>query len=239
MKNKLFLFALIFPILTFAQKTDEVVFIKTSFGEMVFVLHDQTPKHKANFLKLAKEGFYNDLLFHRIIRNFMIQGGDPNSKNAEAGQFLGSGDVGYKIDAEFQPYLFHKKGALAAARDNNPNKASSGCQFYVVQGRKFGDEELDAISQRSKINLPIEHREVYKSLGGSPHLDQSYTVFGEMLAGWEVLDVIASQTTTAGDRPLEDIKMQVSVQKMKRKEIEKKYNYKYYKAQKNSKKKKK
>jgi peptidyl-prolyl cis-trans isomerase B (cyclophilin B) len=229
MLKKLFLVFVFIHSILFAQKTDEIVFIKTSFGEMVFVLYDQTPKHKANFLKLAKEGFYNDLLFHRVIQNFMIQGGDPNSRNAKPGQMLGMGDVGYKIDAEFQPNLFHKKGALAAARDNNPQKASSGCQFYIVQGRKFTDEELNALSQQIRVNFPAEHREVYKMLGGSPHLDQNYTVFGEMLSGFEVLDKIASQPTNGAgiDRPIEDIKMQVSVKKMKRKKIEKTYKYKY------------
>lgn len=223
-----FLTFFFFSFFSFAQKTDELVFVKTSFGEMVFVLYDQTPKHKANFLKLAKEGFYNDLLFHRVINGFMIQGGDPNSKNAAAGQVLGSGDVGYKIDAEFHPQLFHKKGALAAARDNNPKKASSGCQFYIVQGRKFSEEELNALSQDIKVSFPIEHKEVYKSLGGSPHLDQTYTVFGEMLEGFEVLDAIASQKTDFQmNRPEKDIKMQVSVKKMKRKKIEKTYKYKY------------
>lgn len=239
MKKAYLFFAFIFPFFAFSQKTDEIVFVKTSLGEMVFVLHDQTPKHKANFLKLSKEGFYNDLLFHRVIRNFMIQGGDPNSQNATAGQFLGGGDVGYTIEAEFQPHLFHKKGALAAARNDNPQKASSGCQFYVVQGRKFTDEELNALSQRTQITYPVEHREFYKSIGGSPHLDQNYTVFGEMLAGFEVLDAIASQTTNETDRPLADIKMQVSVKKMKRKKIEKQYNYKYPLQTKSSKKKKK
>lgn len=218
------------PIFTYSQKTDEIVFIKTAFGEMVFVLYDQTPKHKANFLKLAKEGFYKDLLFHRVIQNFMIQGGDPTSKNAQAGQMLGNGDVGYKIEAEFHPQLFHKKGALAAARDNNPSKASSGCQFYIVQGRKFTDEELDALSQRTQVRYPVEHREVYKTIGGSPHLDQSYTVFGELLSGVEVLDAIASQPTNSADRPLTDIRMDVSVRKIKRKNIQKTYGFKYPKT---------
>ncbi len=241
MKKLSFAFVFLLPFFGYTQKSDELVVIKTSFGEMVFVLYDQTPKHKANFLKLAKEGFYNDLLYHRVIKNFMIQGGDPNSKNAQAGQMLGHGDVGYKIDAEFAPQLFHKKGALAAARDNNPQKASSGCQFYIVQGRKFTDEELNALSQRTQVNYPVEHREVYKSVGGSPHLDQNYTVFGELLTSFEVLDAIAAQTTNGAgiDRPLTDIKMQVSTLKMKRKSIEKKYKYKYASVQKTSKKKKK
>jgi peptidyl-prolyl cis-trans isomerase B (cyclophilin B) len=241
MKKISCILAFLLPFFGYTQKTDELVVIKTSFGEMVLVLYDQTPKHKSNFLKLAKEGFYNDLLFHRVIKNFMIQGGDPNSKNAQAGQLLGSGDVGYKIDAEFHPQLFHKKGALAAARDNNPQKASSGCQFYIVQGRKFTDEELNALSQRTQVSYPVEHREVYKSVGGSPHLDQNYSVFGELLTGFEVLDAIAAQTTNGAgiDRPLTDIKMQVSIVKMKRKSIEKKYKYKYIPVQKTSKKKKK
>ncbi|GAB4125430.1 MAG: peptidylprolyl isomerase [Raineya sp.] len=204
---------------------------------MVFVLYDQTPKHKANFLKLAKEGFYNDLLFHRVIQNFMIQGGDPTSKSAKTGDFLGMGDIGYKIEAEFQPHLFHKKGALAAARNDNPQKSSSACQFYIVQGRKFSEEELDAISQKKKVLIPIEHREVYKSLGGSPHLDQDYTVFGEMLKGFEVLDTIAAQATNEQNRPLKDIKMNISVKKMKRKGIQKLYNYQYYQVEKTRRKK--
>jgi peptidyl-prolyl cis-trans isomerase B (cyclophilin B) len=234
--NKFFLSAiLLFPSLLFAQKKDELVVVSTQYGEMVFVLYDQTPKHKANFLKLAKEKFYDDLLFHRVIKDFMIQGGDPKSKNAPVGQMLGSGGLDYKVDAEFLPNLFHKKGALAAARDNNPQKASSSCQFYIVQGRVFSDDELNALSQRTNfpeknitiIDYPEEHRTIYKTKGGTPHLDQNYTVFGEMLSGMDVLDKIAAEATDGNNRPLQDMKMKVKVITMKRKDITKKYGYQY------------
>jgi len=226
--NKFFLTALLmFPSFLFAQKKDELVVVSTSHGEMVFVLYDQTPKHKANFLKLAKEKFYDDLLFHRVIKDFMIQGGDPKSKNAPAGQTLGSGGLDYKVDAEFLPNLFHKKGVLAAARDGNPQKASSSCQFYIVQGRVFSDDELNALAQRTGVNYPEEHRTIYKTKGGTPHLDQNYTVYGEMLTGFDILDKLASEATDGSDRPLQDMKMKVKITLMKRKDVTKKYGYQY------------
>jgi peptidyl-prolyl cis-trans isomerase B (cyclophilin B) len=238
--NKFFLSALLlFPSLLFAQKKDELVVISTQYGEMTFVLYDQTPKHKANFLKLAKENFYDDLLFHRVIKDFMIQGGDPKSKNAPAGQMLGMGGLDYKIDAEFLPNLFHKKGALAAARDDNPQKASSSCQFYIVQGRVFSDDELNALSQRTGVNYPEEHRTIYKTKGGAPHLDQNYTVYGEMLSGIDVLDKIAAEATDGNNRPLQDMKMKVKVITMKRKDVTKKYGYQYPAVEKTAKTKKK
>jgi peptidyl-prolyl cis-trans isomerase B (cyclophilin B) len=179
------------------------------------MLYNQTPKHHDNFLKLAKEGFYNGTLFHRVIQEFMIQGGDPNSKTASPGQALGSGDLGYRVPAEFRDSLFHKKGALAAARDNNPEKASSASQFYIVQGKKWSDATLDDIQQKrmNGVIVPEAHRKVYKELGGTPHLDQNYTVFGEVVQGIEMVDAIAAVEKGTSDRPKEDIKMEVSVLK--------------------------
>lgn len=213
---------------SFAQKKskkDYLVTISTEFGTMYAVLYNQTPKHKANFIALADTGFYNGTLFHRIINGFMIQGGDPNSKKAQAGEPLGNGDVGYQVPAEFNEKLFHKKGVLAAARDNNPQKASSGCQFYIVQGKVLKDEDFAVAERRSGRTIPADQRQVYKTLGGTPHLDQNYTVFGEVIKGIEVIDTIAAQPRDPGDRPQKDISMQVKVEKMKKKKITKRYGY--------------
>lgn len=178
------------------------------------MLYNQTPLHRDNFLKLTKEKFYNGTLFHRVIQNFMIQGGDPDSRNAISGAALGEGDVGYQVPAEFRDSLFHKKGVLAAARDNNPEKASSGCQFYIVQGKTYSDEQLDAIeTKRLQFKLPERHRAVYKTLGGSPHLDRNYTAFGEVVQGLELVDSIAVLKTDERDRPVADVKMDVSILK--------------------------
>ncbi|MDX1903906.1 MAG: peptidylprolyl isomerase [Thermonemataceae bacterium] len=226
MKKTLFLMFFI-PSLLFAQKKDELIEVSTKYGKMLFVLYDQTPKHKANFLKLTKEKFYDGLLFHRVIKDFMIQGGDPDSKNAKPGVMLGMGGLNYRVDAEFKPELFHKKGVLAAARDNNPQKASSSCQFYIVQGKTVNDAELEAYSQRTKATYTEEQKNTYKTLGGTPFLDQNYTVYGEMLSGMEILDKIAQEATDTNNRPKEDVKMEVRVIKMKRKAVEKKYTYKY------------
>ena len=188
------------------------VSLETNYGDMIIRLSDSTPLHRDNFLKLVKVGFYDSLLFHRVIENFMIQGGDPNSKRAIAGEPLGNGGVGYRIPAEFRPSLFHKKGVIAAARDNNPEKASSGCQFYIVQGKVFTDAGLDSV-ETYRLNgkkIPPEQREVYKTLGGTPHLDQSYTVFGEVVEGLDVVDKIAAVLTSKGqdrDRPLADVRI--------------------------------
>ncbi len=179
------------------------------------MLYNQTPKHRDNFLKLTKEGFYNGTLFHRVISQFMIQGGDPDSKTAAAGQALGSGDLGYRVEAEFRDSLFHKKGVLAAARDNNPEKASSASQFYLVQGKIFTDEELDK-TRMSRMNgriIPESQRRIYKSLGGTPHLDGNYTVYGEIVQGLAMVDAIASVATSPANRPLEDIPMEVTILK--------------------------
>ena len=237
-------------------KKDTLILIETTFGNMKIKLYDETPKHKANFIKLAEQGFYNDLLFHRVINQFMIQGGDPDSKNAPAGKMLGNGGPAYEIDAEFNDSLFHKKGVIAAAREGdnvNPLKKSSGSQFYIVQGRKFTDAELDKleeqvsvgnyISSHPEINkqatqykmtgnkaafdklieeiknkddfkvvkIPEFKRKVYKTIGGTPHLDGNYTVFGEVVEGLDVIDKIASVETDKNDRPLKDVIMKVKV----------------------------
>lgn len=189
--------------------------IETSMGTMVIRLSDSTPLHRDNFLKLVKQHFYDSVLFHRVINHFMIQAGDPDSKRAVAGKQLGEGGPGYTVPAEFRSALFHKKGVIAAARtgdDVNPQKASSGSQFYIVQGKVFTEAGLDSVeTYRLKgRKLPAEHRAVYKTLGGTPHLDQGYTVFGELVSGFEVLDSIAAVPTSgrqAGDRPLKDVRI--------------------------------
>lgn len=212
-----------------AQK-EAVVFMTTSYGTMAILLYDETPQHKENFLKLVEEGFYTDLLFHRVIDEFMIQGGDPDSKDAASGQALGGGDVGYTVPAEFVPELIHKKGALAAARmgDNvNPEKASSGCQFYIVQGRTFSDEELNGLALRTGKEYTEEQRQMYNEVGGTPHLDGSYTVFGEVISGFEIIDAIASVDTDNRDRPTTDISMRVEIKQMKRSKVTKEFGYEF------------
>jgi peptidyl-prolyl cis-trans isomerase B (cyclophilin B) len=209
------------------SKKDYLVTITTEYSTMYAVLYDATPKHKANFIALADTGFYNGTLFHRIINGFMIQGGDPNSRKAAPGEPLGNGDVGYQVPAEFNEKLFHKKGVLAAARDNNPEKASSGCQFYIVQGKVLRDEDFAVAERRSGRTIPADQRQVYKTVGGTPHLDQNYTVFGEVIKGQEVIDTIAGQPRGSMDRPEKDIPMQVKVEKMKKKKITKRYGYKF------------
>ena len=215
---------------TFAQKKskkDELVTIETPQGKMLVILFDETPKHKENFLKLAKDKFYDGLLFHRVIEDFMIQGGDPESKNAKEDQMLGKGDNGYKIPAEFNSKLFHQKGALAAARDNNPAKESSGCQYYIVQGRKWSKFDLEKQVARAARKITDEQRKVYETVGGTPHLDGSYTVFGQVIDGMEVIDKITTIDRDERDRPKENIDMKVSVKKMKKKKISRKYGYNY------------
>ncbi len=251
-----------------SSDVDYDVLIKTEYGDMKIKLYDETPKHKENFLKLAKEGFYNDLLFHRVMKEFMIQGGDPESKNAPADKMLGNGGPGYTIDAEFNPKFFHKKGALAAARQGdrvNPEKKSSGSQFYIVQGKTYTDKELEnlemqinqglkqkmvgeyirnnaevlaqfsemqkegAFEKMDSVAAEIEAKliaegkapalftlsdsikQVYKTVGGTPFLDNEYTVFGEVVEGLNVIDSIANVKVNGANRPLKDIKMTVEV----------------------------
>jgi len=244
------------------KSTETIVRFETTYGNITVKLYPETTKHRSNFLKLVNDGFYNGVLFHRVIENFMIQGGDPKSKTATPEAYLGSGDVGYTIPAEFiYPKYYHKRGALAAARENdqiNPIKASSGCQFYIVQGKTFSDEKLDSIDQRkyqkaeerlfqditekkqneikilikekknSKIQalsdsiLKVVHEQLklhptykltpqqrtdYKTIGGTPHLDGSYTVFGEVIEGLEIVESISKVKTNDNNRPLEDIKV--------------------------------
>jgi cyclophilin family peptidyl-prolyl cis-trans isomerase len=238
------------------RKTVEML---TDFGSMTIELYNETPLHRDNFVNLAKNGAFDSLLFHRVIKDFMIQGGDPGSKKAKPGDTLGEGDVPYGVDAEFNSNLFHKKGTLAAARDNNPKKASSGMQFYIVQGKVYNDSLLDRVQNRinkrmaqdyfkndpkkktlldslqktmddenrerytmfsdsilklaqleahfKPYSIPETQREVYKSIGGTPHLDQNYTVFGEVIKGIEVLDSIALVQTDALNRPTKDVRI--------------------------------
>jgi cyclophilin family peptidyl-prolyl cis-trans isomerase len=189
-----------------------LVEIETSMGIMVAELFNSTPKHRDNFLKLAEEGYYNDLLFHRVIAGFMIQGGDPNSRNAPAGQALGFGGPSYKVPAEFVDSLVHVKGSLAAARDGNPQKASSGSQFYIVQGGgPIAEEQLNMIESQKGVRYSPEQRAAYKASGGTPFLDRDYTVFGRVVEGLEVLDQIAATKTAPGDRPVTDVKMKIRV----------------------------
>jgi cyclophilin family peptidyl-prolyl cis-trans isomerase len=229
--KKLFLFcALIITASALAQKDSAItkkdrkkdVLLQTSMGDIIIRLSDSTPLHRDNFLKLVKVGLYDSVLFHRVIKNFMIQGGDPDSKNAAAGVQLGNGGPSYRVPAEFRPTLFHKKGVIAAARDGNPTKASSGSQFYIVQGKKFTDAGLDSVETfRLKRKIPANQREVYKTIGGTPHLDQGYTVFGEVVKGLEVVDAIAVVATSTGadvDRPLQDVRI-IKAKLVKRKKI--------------------
>lgn len=249
-----------------AQKKETIVLIETTAGNIRIALYNETPKHRDNFIKLVESGFYNNLIFHRVIKNFMIQTGDPNSKNAPSGQALGMGGPGYTVPAEFNPAFIHKKGALAAARqgDNvNPNRESSGSQFYIVVGslanagqlqqveatitngtkqqifyqyymspgnKALRDkvEAMKAANDRAglaevsrqmeahvdsvmKTKKPFayteEQKKIYSTLGGTPHLDQSYTVFGEVIEGLDVVEKIGNAATGPQDRPIEDVKI--------------------------------
>lgn len=193
---------LLLATLSFAQKYRAV--ITTTYGNIELFLYDNTPKHRDNFVKLAKQHFYDSTLFHRVIPEFMIQGGDPDSKYAPAGQPLGNGDVGYRVPAEINDVNYHKRGVLAAARDNNPDKSSSGCQFYITVGKKFTDADLDNISKKTGRKFTAAQREVYKTVGGTPHLDGNYTVYGEVTKGMDIVDKIVMQPRAAGDRPNAD-----------------------------------
>ncbi len=219
-KISLLLTFFVFVTASFAQKDSTVtkkdrkkdVLLQTSMGDMTIRLSDSTPLHRDNFLKLVKVGFYDSVLFHRVIKDFMIQGGDPDSKTATPGKPLGNGDLSYTVPAEFRQTLFHKKGVIAAARDNNPEKASSGSQFYLAQGKVYTDAGLDSL-EKGRLQgrkIPAIYREAYKTVGGIPHLDQNYTVYGEVVKGLEVVDKIAAVKTSKGsdrDRPLTDVKV--------------------------------
>lgn len=184
------------------------VMMETSAGPIVLLLYDDTPMHRDNFIKLVENGTYNGLLFHRVIPGFMIQGGDPQSRDAKPGQPLGNGTLGYTIPAEINPNLIHKRGALCAARqgdDVNPKRESSASQFYIVQGEVFEPERLEMITKRFGTKFTPEQVKVYSTVGGAPHLDGAYTVFGEVLEGMEVVDLIAKAERDGMDRPVEDI----------------------------------
>jgi peptidyl-prolyl cis-trans isomerase B (cyclophilin B) len=280
-KQYLLLLAFVSVMLTScAQKKDHVVTIKTKYGDMVAILYDETPKHKQNFIKLASEKFYDSLSFHRVIQGFMIQGGDPESRNAKPGVPLGNGGPGYTIDAEIVPGFIHERGALSAARlgDNmNPTRASSGSQFYIVQGKKYSEMEItldgakfnealgkfiqnpdnkkysDSLGSyyrnrdmagfqnyafslkpiiEQQLNVKItkdvspEVLKTYTTIGGALHLDGQYTVFGKVIKGLEVIDKIAAVQKN-GERPLQDVKMVVTVEELSKKKIEKLYGYQY------------
>lgn len=290
MKRIAVLFVLLVIIVEISLgQPEDVVTIKTPFGDIVAILYDETPQHKANFLKLANEHFYDSTLFHRVMKDFMIQGGDPDSKKASPGQPLGRGGPGYTIPAEFVPKYFHERGAIAAARlgdQGNPNRESSGSQFYIVQGKVIPEMEykadmnllmaelmglyqggnykpmfdtLQALSRDEtayvaklvslvprieKItgkkltkDVPEDRLKAYSTVGGTPFLDDQYTVFGKVISGMDVVDKIIAVETDPSDRPKQDVPMTVTVKKMKRKEIEKKYGYKLPEAPKKDKKK--
>jgi peptidyl-prolyl cis-trans isomerase B (cyclophilin B) len=197
------------------QTAYKKVFIETNLGSMTLILYNETPMHTENFLDLVKKGQYEDILFHRVINNFMIQTGDPTTRNSVKGQRVGSGDVSYTIPAEIHPALFHRKGALAAARQGdavNPARASSGSQFYIVQGTVFTNDQLTQMEERhSHIRFTDEQRKIYTSVGGTPHLDYAYTVFGQVIEGMETIDKIASVATDQYYRPVEDIRIKIKI----------------------------
>lgn len=283
MKKLNLLFGLIAIVLLASchVEKDYLVTIKTNYGDMQAILYDETPKHKDNFIKLAKEGYFDSTLFHRVIKDFMIQGGDPDSKNAKPGQPLGLGNPGYKLPAEFNSKFSHFKGALSAARqpdERNPEKKSSGSQFYIVHGKKWTEPELtvdmkklgetaqlmmrytryDSIAQMLKTiyetqggeaygkkliemkdfiakemqvevdkTVTPERLEGYKTIGGAPHLDDEYTVFGMVINGLEVIDKIATQPVGRANRPTKDVRMTISVDELPKKKITQLYGYEF------------
>ncbi len=208
--SKIFIFIFLFSISnnSFAQNKETIIEITTDFGVMKARLYNSTPLHKENFINLIKKGFYDSLLFHRVINTFMIQGGDPTSKNADSSATLGSGEIPDlpTIPAEFRKNLIHKKGVLAAARDNNPEKKSSNCQFYIVHGKKTDTAQLNPENSYTK-----EQKEIYQRMGGTPRLDQNYTVFGEVFAGMDIIDKIAVTPVNEMDRPKQNIRMKIKI----------------------------
>ena len=205
--KKLFLALIMFTAVgLYAQQNAEtLVLIKTSKGDITAKVYNDTPQHRDNFIKLINQGWYNGSPFHRVISNFMIQGG---------GNANGKQDPGYTVEAEVLPHYIHKKGALAAARmgDNvNPERRSSGSQFYIVQGQKYDVNTLAMMSQRSQVSYTDEQKQAYSTLGGTPHLDGTYTVFGEVVSGFEVIDAIAAVQTGRGDRPVEEVTMEIEI----------------------------
>ena len=197
-----------------SEQDRQKVLISTTKGDIVIELFDETPLHRDNFIKLVQDGFYDGTLFHRVINDFMIQDGDPDSKNAQPGEQLGMGGPGYTLPAEFVEGKYHVKGALAAARQSdqvNPEKESSGSQFYIVQGRVFNHDELEMLQQRMQKDLTTEQIRLYTTIGGTPHLDGEYTVFGRVVEGLEIVDVIAATETDRTSRPIEDISVKMQI----------------------------
>jgi peptidyl-prolyl cis-trans isomerase B (cyclophilin B) len=195
---------------TTPKKSEEtIVEITTDFGIMTARLYNNTPLHRDNFIKLVKQGFYDSLLFHRVINGFMIQGGDPSSKKADSTAMLGAGEAPGlpMVPSEFRSNLIHKKGALAAARDNNPEKKSSNCQFYIVQGKKADTAQL----KNSSVVYTKDQKEIYQRIGGTPFLDQNYTVFGEVFIGMDVIDKIAATPIYDTDRPVKNVRMKIKI----------------------------
>ena len=210
--------AVVFGSLTsVAQTSTTEVLLETTEGNIRIALYDETPKHRDNFLKLTRMHVYDSLLFHRVIKDFMIQSGDTNSKNAKSGQRLGTGDFDYTIEPEFRlPQIFHRRGCVAMAREPdvvNPEKRSSACQFYIVWGKRFSSAEIEHTQERldtvtqGRVKLTPEMIKVYKSVGGTPHLDGQYTVFGEVAEGLDVVERIQKAETDDYDRPFEDIRI--------------------------------
>jgi len=214
MRFLLSVFVGLFLSLSVFSQERTTILISTSLGDMVVELYNETPQHRDNFIKLVKKRFYDGTLFHRVIPNFMIQGGDPDSKGADSNIQLGNGGPGYTISAELVDNLYHKKGVLAAARLGdavNPKKESSGSQFYLVQGQVFTEEKLLSFGLRSGKKYTEEQIKSYGTIGGTPHLDGAYTVFGEVVKGLEVIELIANQKRDKNNRPLKDVEMSISI----------------------------
>ena len=208
---------LLLMVATGTQAQSRQVLMKTTEGNIRITLSDLTPVHRDNFIKLVREHFYDSLLFHRVIKGFMIQAGDPDSRHAEPGETLGDGDVGYTLEPEFRtPQLYHRRGAIAMARegdDVNPGRRSSGCQFYIVWGTNFSTKDIENIQVRldsmtnNTVKITPEMFQAYKRTGGTPHLDGQYTVFGEVTEGLSVVDRIQRVFTDDYDRPVDDIRI--------------------------------
>lgn len=207
----LFLIGLLSSLHLQAQEVETLVQIDTDMGKIKVKLFNDTPQHRDNFIKNVKEKRYDGLLFHRVIKQFMVQGGDINSKDAPIEQHLGDGDPGYTIPAEIvYPKYFHKRGMLCAARtsdDENPERASSGTQFYIVTGKFYTEMELDKMEEKDNKTFTPEQRKAYMLEGGAPHLDGTYTIFGEVIKGMKVVDKIQFVETNEDDRPLKNIKI--------------------------------
>jgi peptidyl-prolyl cis-trans isomerase B (cyclophilin B) len=208
MKNILFVAASLFILTSCIAQTHEAEIV-TNYGKITVMLYDGTPLHRDNFIKLVNNKTYDSLLFHRVIWGFMIQAGDPMSKYASDTAMLGDGDLGYTVPAEIMPdKYYHKRGALAAARDENPTKASSACQFYIVQGKIANDSTFIKSKIRTDgYETPEAHKQVYRTEGGVPHLDSRYTVFGEVVKGMNVVDKIAAVDTDKNDRPKKNVRI--------------------------------